>query len=194
MGVPDVARLALCAVVLIDRQHDPISLRRMKVVVFVPHQDDRGPAPVVPAGGGVDRADDALNRLIAGLHQSRIKTALCAVIVWIEVAESSAVGTAMLIVALVRDDEGQAWNVPGAEISIELVKTDLFLQRCRCLTALEIDEGVMFRSIKRDDVRGGQGWLQDWLYLGKVGLVGIFPVADADAVRAGDRQAFLIAL
>ncbi len=71
-----------------------------------------------------DGGDDLLQGNVAALHQRRVETGLRAIVVGIEIAIGSGVAASMLIVTLIRSDEGKRGNVSGGQVGIEAIRTN----------------------------------------------------------------------
>src|SRR5215472_19146548 len=107
--------------------------------------------------------DNLLERLIAKDNQRRVQARLRAVVVWIEVAERRAIAAAVLIIALVGNDERECRHSSAPQISpqsagaIECSYLSKAHHRIRSLLhALEINERIVFRGIELHDVAFGQ--------------------------------------
>src|SRR5713101_8936000 len=118
VGVEAVALQAVGAEVGVHGEQDLVGCRNNAVVVFIPEQDD-GIVAFAPDGRVVDGGDDGLNRLIALVDERGVEADESAVAGGVEVAGGSGVAAAVLVVALVRGDEGKGGDVAGAEVGEE---------------------------------------------------------------------------
>ena len=85
------------------------------VVVLIPDDHNRVVA-FFPGWRFMDGVHQRLDRHIAAIHRRWIKPSLRPVIVWVEIAKRASVAAAVLVVALIRRDEGIVGNVPRRQI------------------------------------------------------------------------------
>src|SRR6266852_7843629 len=194
VGVEAVALQAVGAEVGVHGEQDLVGCRNDAVIVFIPEQDD-GVVAFAPDGRVVDGGDDSLNRLIALVDERGVEADESAVAGGVEVAGGSGVAAAVLVVALVRGDEGKGGDVAGAEVGEEAMgagKANHVFQIVpgiqTFLNALKVGKGIVLDGVEvneRLSFVGQRG--QDFRVAGEEA------VAVVDAIGAGGGQAFLIA-
>src|ERR1039458_5139857 len=152
-----------------------ILVRIQAIVVFVPQHDDRVVA-IRPGRRVLDRHHKFLNFHITALDQGWIQAGLRAIIVRVIVAERAGIAASVLVVALVRRNEGERRYLAGAEIGVQtlgsvkaddLCQAQTFVQPL--LNTLEIDERIMLAGIKIGQIARFQWWLDS----AEIRLVGI---------------------
>src|ERR1700756_4112070 len=155
------------------------------VIVFVP-DNDNGVVPLLPGWRTVDDIEQRAQREIALINQGGIQADLRAVIIGVKIAHGSGVAAAVLVVALVGNDEGKIREVTGIQVRKEALRslaTDHILQAVAgiqtFLNALEISERIVLYGVAINErllFTGNHG--------GDVRSVGKEAVAVIDAVRA----------
>src|SRR5271166_3285558 len=176
---------------------------RDAVVIFVP-DGNNDIAAHAPCRRSMDRGYYPLECLIAKRHQCGIQANLGAVVVGILVAELRAVIAAVLVIALVGDDEGVVWHSAATQITVETtrsVKRSHIGQAVSSSSTLfgrqEISERIVLYGVKLHDLaraEGGRLCRPQRVEQGKVSEVGKVTVAVVNVVGTSDRKAFLISL
>src|SRR5882762_6488031 len=139
-----------------------------------------------------------MDGLVAQENEGGVQSGLRTVGKRIEIAECAGIAATVLIVALVRSDEGVRGHVSGSEVAVQSMvafEADGVTQAqraCAFLNALEVDEGVVLDGIEGDEVGLREWRIELWIDQREVGGAGEEAIAVVHAVRALGRQAFLI--
>src|SRR5579862_6624258 len=99
MSVEVRAGFAVRAEVGVDDGGNLVGVGRLRVVVFIPDDND-GILALAPYRRSLDRGDDLLYCLVAQNDQRGIQTSLAAIVIGIKVAERAGITATVLVVAL----------------------------------------------------------------------------------------------
>src|SRR5882757_4677028 len=105
----------MLSVVGFYRQQDLVGGGQNAVVVFVPDDND-GVVPLLPDRGVVDGVDQRAQGEITLVNQGGIQADLGAVVRRIKIAQGAGIPAAMLVVALIGDDEGKIREISRVEV------------------------------------------------------------------------------
>ena len=189
MRIKAIAGTIPWPVVGFHQRQDLVCIRDQAVIILVPHHNN-GAALFLPRIGRVDSVNDVAQLQVSNIDERRVQSRLRASALEVEVALRAAVAAPVLIIALVRRNEGKRRHVAGSEVfiqtSLPLEPDDVLRSRFESvLHTAEVHERIMLRGVKLQKA----AW-----DVARNSNVGEVAVAIGDVVGARRRQALLVAL